>query len=110
FLHAWSLAVGPRCLIGCWIGRPGGAPVRRPFGLASAAPLMLQVHDVLSNRDSQRGIATPVTAVPANVGVAAICWPLGQPMARQDPNCRRQRFAWTLDGTTPPTLLAQDQP
>jgi penicillin-binding protein 1C len=31
-------------------------------------------------------------------------------MNRQDPNCRRQRFAWTLDGTTPPTLLAADQP
>ncbi|MCY1395933.1 Penicillin-binding protein 1C [compost metagenome] len=71
---------------------------------------MLQVHDLLSNRDSQRGIVAPVQAVPANVGVAAICWPLGQPMARQDPNCRRQRFAWTLEGTTPPTLLAQDQP
>ncbi|MGH8485990.1 MAG: peptidoglycan glycosyltransferase PbpC, partial [Pseudomonas sp.] len=72
--------------------------------------LMLQVHDVLSNRDSQRGIAVPAGAVPANVGVAAICWPLGQPLARQDANCRRQRFAWTLDGTTPPTLQASDQP
>ena len=80
------------------------------FGLASAAPLMLQVHDVLSNRDSQRGLVAPVQAVPANIGVAAICWPLGQPMSRDDPNCRRQRFAWTLDSTTPPTLLAQDQP
>ncbi|UVL62245.1 peptidoglycan glycosyltransferase PbpC [Pseudomonas sp. B21-032] len=110
FRDAWSIGVGPRYLIGIWIGRPDGTPVPGQFGLASAAPLMLQVHDVLSNRDSQRGIATPVAAVPANVGVAAICWPLGQPMARQDPNCRRQRFAWTLDGTTPPTLLAQDQP
>lgn len=80
------------------------------FGLASAAPLMLQVHDVLINRDSQRGIGAPVQPVPMNVGVAAICWPLGQPMSRSDPNCRRQRFAWTLDGTTPPTLQAADQP
>ncbi|MCY1547200.1 Penicillin-binding protein 1C [compost metagenome] len=31
-------------------------------------------------------------------------------MAKGDPNCRRQRFAWTLEGTTPPTLLAADQP
>jgi penicillin-binding protein 1C len=52
----------------------------------------------------------PVQAVPANIGVAAICWPLGQPVGRHDANCRRQRFAWTLDNTTPPTLLAQDQP
>ncbi|MCY1389524.1 Penicillin-binding protein 1C [compost metagenome] len=110
FRDAWSIGVGPRYLIGIWIGRPDGSPVPGQFGLASAAPLMLQVHDLLSNRDSQRGIVAPVQSVPANIGVAAICWPLGQPMPRHDPNCRRQRFAWTLDGTTPPTLLAQDQP
>ncbi|ODB34581.1 penicillin-binding protein 1C [Pseudomonas mosselii] len=110
FRDAWSVGVGPRYLIGVWIGRPDGTPVPGQFGLASAAPLMLQVHDLLSNRDSQRGIEVPVEPVPASVGVAAICWPLGQPMNRQDTNCRRQRFAWTLDGTTPPTLLAADQP
>ncbi|WP_283780630.1 peptidoglycan glycosyltransferase PbpC [Pseudomonas sp. PIA16] len=110
FRDAWSIGVGPRYLIGIWIGRPDGTPVPGQFGLASAAPLMLQVHDVLVNRDSQRGIVAPVQPVPGNVGVAAICWPLGQPMARHDPNCRRQRFAWTLDNTTPPTLQAQDQP
>ena len=110
FRDAWSVGVGPRYLIGVWIGRPDGTPVPGQFGLASAAPLMLQVHDLLSNRDSQRGIRPPVEQVPASVGVAAICWPLGQPMPRQDANCRRQRFAWTLDGTTPPTLQAADQP
>ena len=110
FRDAWAIGVGPRYLIGIWIGRPDGTPVPGQFGLASAAPLMLQVHDVLTNRDSQRGISAPVKAVPANVGVASICWPLGQPMSRTDPNCRRQRFAWTLDNTTPPTLQALDQP
>ena len=110
FRDAWSIGVGPRYLIGVWIGRPDGTPVPGQFGLASAAPLMLQVHDVLTNRDSQRGLSAPVKPVPANVGVAAICWPLGQPMSRSDPNCRRQRFAWTLDNTTPPTLQALDQP
>lgn len=110
FRDAWSVGVGPRYLIGVWIGRPDGTPVPGQFGLASAAPLMLQVHDLLSNRDAQRGINVPVEPVPESVGVAAICWPLGQPMNRQDPNCRRQRFAWTLDGTTPPTLQAADQP
>ncbi|MFK9007228.1 peptidoglycan glycosyltransferase PbpC [Pseudomonas pergaminensis] len=110
FRDAWAIGVGPRYLIGVWIGRPDGTPVPGQFGLASAAPLMLQVHDVLTNRDSQRGISAPVKAVPTNVGVAAICWPLGQPMSRSDPNCRRQRFAWTLDNTTPPTLQALDQP
>lgn len=110
FRDALAIGVGPRYLIGVWIGRPDGTPVPGQFGLASAAPLMLQVHDVLSNRDSQRGIVAPVQAVPGSVGVAAICWPLGQPMNKDDPNCRRQRFAWTLDHTTPPTLLAADQP
>ena len=110
FRDAWAIGVGPRYLIGVWIGRPDGTPVPGQFGLASAAPLMLQVHDVLTNRDSQRGITAPVKPVPMNVGVAAICWPLGQPMSRSDANCRRQRFAWTLDNTTPPTLQALDQP
>ncbi|MFB4394098.1 MULTISPECIES: peptidoglycan glycosyltransferase PbpC [unclassified Pseudomonas] len=110
FRDAWSIGVGPRYLVGVWIGRPDGTPVPGQFGLASAAPLMLQVHDLLSNRDSQRGIAAPVEPVPSSVGVAAICWPLGQPLSRQNPSCRRQRFAWTLDGTTPPTLQAADQP
>ena len=110
FRDALAIGVGPRYLIGVWIGRPDGTPVPGQFGLASAAPLMLQVHDVLTNRDAQRGIAAPVQPVPSNVGVAAICWPLGQPLNKNDPNCRRQRFAWTLDHTTPPTLLAADQP
>ena len=110
FRDAWAIGVGPRFLIGVWIGRPDGTPVPGQFGLASAAPLMFQVHDLLINRDSQRGIVAPVQGVPLSVGVAAICWPLGQPMNKNDPNCRRQRFAWTLDGTTPPTLQAADQP
>lgn len=110
FRDAWAMGVGPRYLIGVWIGRPDGTPVPGQFGLASAAPLLLQVHDVLVNRDAQRGIAQPVAAQPASVGVAAICWPGGQPLAADDPNCRRLRYAWTLDGTTPPTLQALDQP
>ncbi|WP_371926166.1 peptidoglycan glycosyltransferase PbpC [Pseudomonas sp. LPB0260] len=110
FRDAWAIGVAPRHVIGVWIGRPDGTPVPGQFGLASAAPLLLQVHDLLSNRDSQRGIALPADPQPAEVGVAAICWPLGQPLERGDPNCRRQRFAWTLAGTTPPTLQALDQP
>ncbi len=110
FRDAWAIGVAPRYVIGIWIGRPDGTPVPGQFGLASAAPLLLQVHDLLSNRDSQRGLGVPADPQPAAVGVAAICWPLGQPLAKADPNCRRQRFAWTLHGTTPPTLQALDQP
>lgn len=110
FRDAWALGVGPRHLIGVWIGRPDGTPVPGQFGLASAAPLLHQVHALLVERDRQRGIAAPAQVRPPEVGVAAVCWPLGQPMARDDANCRRQRFAWTLDGTVPPTLPAADQP
>jgi penicillin-binding protein 1C len=110
FRDAWAIGVAPRHVIGVWIGRPDGTPVPGQFGLASAAPLLLQVHDLLANRDSQRGLAPRQEMQPAAVGVAAICWPLGQALPRSDPNCRRQRFAWTLAGTVPPTLQAQDQP
>jgi len=110
FRDAWAIGVGPRQLIGVWIGRPDGTPVPGQFGLASAAPLLLQVHDLLVNRDRQRGLVPPPQEVPTSIGVAAICWPLGQELPRDDPNCRRQRFAWTLDGTVPPTLQALDQP
>src|SRR5690606_35508973 len=110
FRDAWAIGVGPLHLIGVWIGRPDGTPVAGQFGLASAAPLLLQVHDLLVNRDRQRVLLPPPQEVPASIGVAAICWPLGQELARDDPDCRRQRFAWTLDGTVPPTLQAADQP
>ncbi len=110
FRDAWAIGVAPRYVLGVWIGRPDGTPVPGQFGLASAAPLLLQVHDLLVNRDSQRGLGVPADPQPAEVGVAAICWPLGQPMDKDDPDCRRQRFAWTLAGTTPPTLQALDQP
>ncbi len=89
FRDAWAIGVGPRHLIGVWIGRPDGTPVPGQFGLASAAPLLLQVHDLLVNRDRQRGLVPPPQEVPASIGVAAICWPLGQELARDDPNCRR---------------------
>ena len=104
FRDAWAVGVSSRYLIGVWIGRPDGTPVPGQFGLASATPLLLQVHDVLNHRDRQN--AKPVLAdpQPASVGVAAICWPLGQVLPRTDDNCRRLRFAWTLNGTIPPTL------
>ncbi|WP_285960685.1 peptidoglycan glycosyltransferase PbpC [Pseudomonas tohonis] len=110
FRDAWALGVGPRYLVGVWIGRPDGTPVPGQFGLASAAPLLVQVHDVLVNRDAQRGSPQPLDDKPDSVGIAAICWPLGQSLPRDDGNCRRQRLAWTLDGTVPPTLQAADQP
>jgi len=110
FRDAWAIGVSERYLIGIWLGRPDGTPVPGQYGVASAVPLLLQVHDILSNRDRARNLSSPEQVTPPGVGVAAICWPLGQPLAKSDPNCRRQRFAWTVHGTTPPTLRAVDQP
>lgn len=104
FRDAWAVGVSSRYLIGVWIGRPDGTPVPGQFGLASATPLLLQVHDVLNHRDRQNAKPVLPDPQPASVGVAAICWPLGQVLARSDDNCRRLRFAWTLNGTIPPTL------
>ena len=104
FRDAWAVGVSSRYLIGVWIGRPDGTPVPGQFGLASATPLLLQVHDVMNHRDRQSGKAVVADPQPAEVGVAAICWPLGQVLPRSDDNCRRLRFAWTLNGTIPPTL------
>ncbi|MFF7707735.1 peptidoglycan glycosyltransferase PbpC [Pseudomonas sp. NPDC007930] len=110
FRDAWAIGVGPRYLVGVWVGRPDGTPVPGQFGLATAAPLLFQVHDLLMQRDGPRTGLPPIEPMPPGVGVAAICWPLGQPLPAGDPNCRRLRWAWTLQGTTPPTLLAADQP
>ena len=108
FRDAWAVGVSSRYLIGVWIGRPDGTPVPGQFGLASATPLLLQVHDVLNHRDRQNGLPEVPDPQPKEVGVAAICWPLGQELAREDDNCRRLRFAWTLNGTIPPTLTMGD--
>ena len=108
FRDAWAVGVSSRYLIGVWIGRPDGTPVSGQFGLASATPLLLQVHDVLNHRDRQSGKPEILDPQPKDVGVAAICWPLGQELPRKDDNCRRLRFAWTLNGTIPPTLAMGD--
>ena len=106
FRDAWAIGVGPQYLVGVWIGRPDGTPVPGQFGLASAAPLLHQVHDLLVKRHGTAGSMPPQ---PGSVGVAAICWPGGQALPADDPNCRQRRFAWTLDGTVPPTLQSADQ-
>jgi len=110
FRDAWAIGISERYLIGIWLGRPDGTPVPGQYGVASAVPLLLQVHDILSNRDRAKHLPSAPDVTPSGIGVAAICWPLGQKMAKSDPNCRRQRFAWTLQGTVPPTLQAADQP
>lgn len=110
FRDAWAIGVGPRYIVGIWIGRPDGTPVPGQFGVASATPLLLQVHDLVSSQITGKTMAVTENLQPASVGVAAICWPSGQPLIANDSNCRKERFAWTIEGLTPPTLQAGDQP
>ncbi|MDL2274899.1 peptidoglycan glycosyltransferase PbpC [Desulfosarcina sp. OttesenSCG-928-G10] len=107
---AWAIGVGPRHIVGVWVGRPDGTPVPGQYGRASATPLLLQVHDILVNQDQRQGSFPVEGPRPPEVGVAQICWPSGQVLDPEDTNCRNVRFAWTLDGLVPPTLLAGDHP
>lgn len=110
FRDAWAIGIGPRHLVGVWIGRPDGTPVPGQYGRASATPLLLQVHDILANRDLQQGRAAPEDPRPPQVGSARICWPSGQVLDPEDPGCRKIRYAWTLNNMIPPTLLTPDHP
>lgn len=97
YRDAWAIGTGNGHVIGVWLGRPDGTPVPGQYGQVSAVPLLMQVHQRLPHQS-----VLPVPQ-PAGVGVASICWPGGQPLPEGDDNCRRQRFAWTLDGQTPAT-------
>jgi len=105
FRDAWAIGVGPRYLIGVWIGRPDGTPVAAQFGVRSAAPLLFQTHDLVRG-----GVPNWREAAPAEVGVRDICWPGGQVLAPDHPDCRQLRQAWVLDGVVPPTLPLADHP
>lgn len=105
FRDAWAVGVGARYLIGVWIGRPDGTPVAAQFGVASAAPLLFQVHDLTG--DSAHGW---MDAPPDGVVARDICWPAGQPLPAHHPDCRQRRQAWTVQGLVPPTLPLQDHP
>lgn len=108
FRDAWAIGVSDRYVIGVWIGRPDGTPVAGQFGLSSATPLLLQVHDLISNRANQLNLPSVVEPKPRGVDVAVICWPSGQVLPKNDPNCRRVRFAWTVNQTIPPTLQTDE--
>ena len=101
FRDAWAIGVGPRHVIGVWVGRPDGTPVAAQFGVASAAPLLFQVHDLLSAGSALRHDwrDTP----PAGVTAVDICWPGGQPLPDGHPDCRQRRRAWSVAGIVPPT-------
>lgn len=108
FRDAWAIGTGPRYLIGIWVGRPDGTPVAAQYGVASAAPLLFQIHDLLTH--GGRGERSWHEPAPAGVSTRDICWPGGQPLPATHPDCRQSWRAWVIAGVVPPTLALTERP
>lgn len=109
FRDAWAVGVNDRHLIGVWIGRPDGTPVAGQFGTAVAVPLLQAVDSLLQTVNSANSKASLAMPKPTNVSATIICWPSGQSLPIDDPNCRQQRKAWVIDKAIPPTLRSSEQ-
>lgn len=101
FRDAWAIGVTDRYTLGVWVGRPDGTPNPGFFGANTAAPLVKDLLAALDTSASGGAARSP----PAGVTAQDICWPLGLAASTTAPaHCHQRRPAWTLDGTTPPTL------
>lgn len=109
YRDAWAIGINARYLIGVWVGRPDGTPVAGQYGVASAVPVLNQLHHLLMTSPQLRGRFLPADPRPASISVQALCWPGGQPLPAGDGNCRQRRQSWVLNDTAPPTLLAAGQ-
>lgn len=106
FRDAWALAVGNAYTVGVWIGRPDGTPSPGQYGAATAAPLLLQVLELLDAPADQN-------PRPPTVTDATICWPTGWTQQHSDQQglpCHQQKTAWLLDRQAPPTLADPHTP
>lgn len=110
YRDAWAVGIGKHYIIGVWIGRPDGTPVAGQYGVASAIPLLFQTYDLVRNQTDRNRSYLVQDSVPKTVSVVQICWPSGQILSDQDPNCRKKRLAWVLNNVIPPTLEMTDQP
>lgn len=98
FRDAWSVGVSDRYTVGVWVGRPDGTPNPGFFGANVAAPLLVDIFNILPEAPAGR-------VIPASVSQEKICWPLGQRASEQDIRlCPLQRTAWLLNGAAPPTF------
>lgn len=109
YRDAWAVGVNSRYIVGVWVGRPDATPVAGQFGFATAIPILYQIDNLLTMRSRNSYEQTPTDPRPVSVTQSLICWPQGQSLAENDPNCRQRRYAWILDRTTPPTLEASGQ-
>ncbi|MDR2100404.1 MAG: penicillin-binding protein 1C [Campylobacteraceae bacterium] len=107
---AWAVGVSSKYIIGVWTGRPDGTPVAEQFGAASAVPFLYQINNYLKSKQTNSFLLNDyLDEKPESVSVKNICWPSGQPLAKNDPNCRVEKRAWILNNLTPPTLFSSKQ-
>jgi penicillin-binding protein 1C len=105
FRDAWAIGINEKYTLGVWVGRPDSTPLPGYFGANSAAPILMQLHNFLT--DEQQ---TSIPVNPASVTPATICWPLGNLLKQQpDKFCHQQYNAWILDQNIPPTLADLSQ-
>lgn len=100
FRDAWALGSTPEYTVGVWVGRPDGTPMPGQYGAITALPLMYEVFDSLPR--AQQPVLR--TAMPKEVKPVDICWPLGRSVEDTPADlCHRQRKAFTLASSLPPT-------
>lgn len=94
----WSVGVSADYTVAVWVGRPDSSPVVGYLGATQAAPIMFDVFDQLPE-DASR------VHQPATVKRQLICWPGGRAKSvSADASCAYQKYAYTRNGLTPPTL------
>ena len=105
FRDAWAIGGSRRYSVGVWVGRPDGTPLPGQYGAVTALPLLFEVMDSLPQQPGD-AVRMPM---PASVGEAEVCWPLGTAAEAQDAAlCRKRMQAWTLEGAIPPTFAERD--
>ncbi|MDR2081147.1 MAG: penicillin-binding protein 1C [Campylobacteraceae bacterium] len=107
---AWAIGISSKYIIGVWTGRPDGTPVAEQFGAATAVPFLYQINSYLKQRQTNSFLLNDyLDEKPPSVSVKNICWPSGQPLEKNDPNCRAEKRAWIFNNLTPPTLFSSEQ-
>ncbi|MCP5156575.1 MAG: penicillin-binding protein 1C [Ectothiorhodospiraceae bacterium] len=106
FRDAWAVGVTAHHTVGVWVGRPDATPSPGQHGASTALPLLMRVVDSLP-----KALGAPDLAPPPSVRQATVCWPLGIEASLTPPeHCHRERRAWVVDDTVPPTLTEREAP
>ncbi len=100
FRDAWAIGINQQYTMGVWVGRPDSTPIPGYYGANSAAPMLIQLHNFLSEQK-----ISEIIEKPDSVSHAKICWPLGTLAEITDKKfCYKEFDAWLLNEHAPPTL------